>query len=145
MDNKEKQYITQQLEEHARKAKTIKSFLDLHEDRFVYEKPGVFIRKLIAEKDLNHSKLLKKLSMSKSYFYEILGDKKLPSRNHFLQLVIAVGISFEDCQIALKTCGYRPLYSRNRWDAIIIYCIENNLSLVDTNIILESQNMAALI
>lgn len=144
MDSESKKRITKQLEEHVRNADTIESFLDLHEDRFVHVKPGAFIRKLIIEKNLNHSMLLRKLVMSKGYFYEILGDKKLPSRNNFLQLLIVIGISFEECQAALKTCGYSPLYSRNRFDAIIIYCIENKLSLVDTNIVLESQNMATL-
>ena len=70
--------------------------------------------------------------------------EKIPSRNNFIQLLIGLEISFDKYQKALKTCNYSPLYARNRWDAIIIYCIENRKNLIETNIILESKNMPIL-
>ena len=144
MNNAEKKRITRELEEYLTQADTVEEFLDVHKGNMVCEKPGRYLNSLIDRTNVNKGTLLKKINLSKSFFYEVLGGKKLPGRNNFIQFMIALDQPFSECQAALKACGYNPLYARNRRDAIIIYCIENQKCLAEVNILLESQNMTIL-
>ena len=135
---------TKELEDNLRTTNSIQTFLEKHHDVAGPLVPGGYIQDMMLQKGISKSALLKKVNLSKSFFYEILSGKKLPSRNNFLQLLIGLEATFDECQKALRVCSYSPLYARNRWDAIIIYCIENNHSLVETNIMLESNGLTIL-
>lgn len=144
MDKKRKDKITQNLEHHIKNVDSIDSFFDIHSSSILEDTPGEYLDSLIMQKGIKRGELLRLMNMSKSFFYEVLRCSKLPGRDSFLQFLLALSLSFTETQIALKSCGYKPLYARNRWDAIIIYGIENKLSLIDTNILLDSQNMDIL-
>ena len=141
---KSRAMTTKELEENLRTTDSIQTFLEKHYDVADPLNPGEYIQTMMAQKNVTKSALLKNVNLSKSFFYEILSGKKMPSRNNFLQLLISLGAAFDECQQALRACNYSPLYARNRWDAIIIYCIENNHSLVETNIMLESNGLTIL-
>jgi transcriptional regulator with XRE-family HTH domain len=135
---------TRELEESIRTTTSIHSFLNGQQMNMVEITPGRYIAKLMRQNNITKSQLHKRTNLSKSFFYEILSDKKQPSRNNFIQILLGLKLTFDECQNALKACQYSPLYARNRWDAVIIYCIENEKSLLDTNIILESQKLPIL-
>ena len=135
---------TRELETSIKSTTSINAFLSDQQQSMVDISPGACIKRLMTREKISGSRLLKSTNLSKSYFYEILSDKKQPGRNVFIQLLIGLKLPFDECQKALKVCRYSPLYARNRWDAIIIYCIENRKSLEETNIILESQKLPLL-
>lgn len=135
---------TRELEESIRTTTSIHSFLNGQQMNMLEITPGRYIVQLMIQNNITKSKLHKRTNLSKSFFYEILSDKKQPSRNNFIQILLGLELTFDECQNALKVCQYSPLYARNRWDAIIIYCIENGKSLLETNLILESQQLPIL-
>ena len=48
-------------------------------------------------------------------------------------------------QSLLKKCTYRELYPRNRRDAVVIFCLQHNCSIMETNDILYEYSLPVFI
>ena len=60
------------------------------------------------------------------YFYDVINGRKIPSRDKIIRLALALGLSLDECQTALKFCGRSQLYPRIKRDSIIIHGINEN-------------------
>ena len=92
--------------------------------------------------------LLKKSGKSKSdiingadisyiYFYEILQGKKNPTKDKIVRLSLAMELTVAECQQALRFCNHAALYPRLKRDSILIYAVENRLSVYQTQTLLR--------
>ena len=79
-----------------------------------------------------------------NYFYCIISGRKIPSRDKIIELIIAMGLSVDDCQVALKYSGKAPLYPRIKRDSIIIFGINNSLSVYQISEILRRNSKKIL-
>ena len=96
-----------------------------------------YLQKLIKEKGLNRSEIIKKSELDDTYGYQIIsGIKKAPARNKIISLAIGMGLSLSETQDMLKATGYAPLYAKREFDAIVIYGFYKNLKVVEINNIL---------
>ena len=98
-----------------------------------------YLKKLLAEKNLERSEVIDKSGLNREYAYHIFsGKKNNPSRPKILALAIAMGLTLDEVQYLLRYAQQGILYPRNRWDAVIISAIEQKLSVVQTNELLSS-------
>lgn len=68
------------------------------------------------------------LNMERSYTYQILKGRRNPTRKFLIRIAVLCQLSLEETQ-HLLTVGNRPaLYPRNRFDAVVIYGIQHNLT-----------------
>ena len=88
--------------------------------------------------------MIRKDVWQKYYLYEILNGKKRPSRDKIISIAVALKAGLTEAQRILRTGGVSELYPRNARDAVIIFCIENNKSLTETNIELYNHNFRIL-
>ena len=97
-------------------------------------------------KNISKAEVARRSNLNREYCYELLRGKtgKNPSRDKVIMLCFGIGLSFEEFQQVLKIGGYAPLYARNSRDAIIIFSIYNNLSVIETNIKLDEYNLEHL-
>lgn len=135
---------TKELESIIKNSCDLKTAIDKYKDSMIERPPASVLKKVIAESGLTNSALLKNISLSKSYYYEILRGLKKPSRNAFLQILIGCNCKLEDTQAILNDCGYKCLYIRNQRDAVLIYAFSHGLSLIKTNILLDSFDLETL-
>ena len=71
-------------------------------------------------------------NLDHTYAYQILaGTRANPSRNKILQLAFAIGLTPRETDRALQAGGKSRLYCKDRRDAIIIYAVENGLTLAE--------------
>lgn len=75
--------------------------------------------------------------MDAGYVYHIFAGRKNPARNKILALAIAMKLSLDEVQHLLYYAKAEKLYVRNSWDSVIIHAIENNLSVLETNLLLD--------
>lgn len=90
--------------------------------------------KVCERNNLENSDILPKTNISKSHYYDIVnGKSNNPGRDKMLQICIVAGFTLEETQKALTrtTCGI--LYPKVERDTIIMFCIVNKLSLIETN------------
>ena len=53
----------------------------------------------------------------------------MPTKDKVVRLSLAMNLTLEECQKALKISGRSALYPRVRRDSIIIYALENQLTI----------------
>ena len=99
---------------------------------------GEYLTKLLTEKNLTKQEVIERSGLNREYAYHIFsGKKKNPSRTKLLALAIAMGLNLDEVQYMLRYAGQGVLYPRNSWDAVIISAIEQSLSVMQTNELLN--------
>lgn len=136
---------TDELLDEIKSANTIDEYLDENSESISPQKVSEMLEALVEQKGLIKSEVIAKSEISQVYAYQIFsGVKEAPSRDKVLSLLIAMEISLDEVQSFLKLSGYPFLYAKNKRDSIIIFCIENKMTVVQTNNELYSHGEATL-
>lgn len=98
---------------------------------------GAHLCNLLAARDLQPKDIILNLNMDRSYTYQILGGRRNPTRNFLLRIAIFLKLSLDETQRMLSIAQRAQLYPRNRFDAAIIFALEHEMSLEESNILLE--------
>ncbi|MCR4674928.1 MAG: hypothetical protein K5675_07945 [Lachnospiraceae bacterium] len=114
-------------------ATSIDDYFKKVEDNMINTSLAEELNNIILNKNLKTSKLFSEANIDRSYGYDILNNKKHPSRNKLLALLFAMHLSDDEVQTLLKTTGYPQLYAKDTRDSIILFAFHNNYSLDQVN------------
>ncbi len=103
-----------------------------------------YILEICGAKGLKKSDIIRNSDVYRTYGYEILSGKKLPSRDKLLQICIGNRFSLEETNRCLTISKLGILYAKDPRDSIIIYSLNNQLDLIATNIILDEHDFDVL-
>lgn len=103
-----------------------------------------YILKVARDKGFEKSDIIRNSDLYRTYGYEILSGKKLPSRDKLLQICIGNNFTLDETNRCLTLGKLGVLYAKNPRDSILIYALNNKLNLIDTNIILHGHNFDPL-
>jgi hypothetical protein len=92
-----------------------------------------FLNKQLTDKGLKKSGVIRRSKLNPTFAYQIFSGERNASKNKLLQLSFAMDMDLRQTQRMLKIADAGELYCKNRREAIIIYCINNGLSLSDTD------------
>lgn len=107
------------------------------EDNFDRIGIGDYLSNLLTSHDLQPKDIIINLNMDRSYTYQILGGRRNPTRNFLLRIAIFLKLPLEETQRMLSIAQRAQLYPRNRFDAAIIFALEHEMTLEETNALLE--------
>lgn len=96
------------------------------------------------KKGYKKSDIIRNSDIDRTYGYQILSGLKKPSRDKLLQICLGNKFTRKETNKALTIANWGILYAKNPRDSIIIYGLNNSLSLVDTNIILHEYGYDSL-
>lgn len=97
-----------------------------------------YLMKLLQEKNFAKvSEVVKKINPDDKHIYHIFSGLKNPSRKKLLAIARAMELNLDETQYLLRYGGFAILYPRDSWDAVIIAAIEKNLSVTQTDALLE--------
>ena len=88
-----------------------------------------YLNFLLENKSFKKSEVIKKSGLNSTHAYEVFSGDKGASRNKVLQLAFAMKLNLRETQRLLKSARTNELYCKNKREAIIIYCINQNMSL----------------
>ncbi len=108
-----------------------------NDDSFVNEDIKEFWENLIAKNGRSKSNIINKADFSYCYFYDIINGRKMPTKDKVVRLSLAMRLTLEECQKALKISGRSALYPRVRRDSILIYALEHQLTIFRTDELLK--------
>jgi len=135
--------ITEELLKALNKSDNIEEFFDLYENYFLNQSTADYLNEMLAIKKLKISSVARE-SGEGEYVYKIFKGDKNPSRNVLISIAFGMNLSLEETQLLLRLSKYSILDSRDKRDSIIIYGLINNLTIFQTDDMLEKQNMATL-
>lgn len=105
---------------------------------------GAYLQKYLAEHDISVASLSRLAFMDRSYCYQIIRGEKNPGRDKIVAIALACGMSLEETQRGLEIASEGILYSKSRRDSVLIYAVNNKLSVVSANALLEQYNETLL-
>lgn len=114
----------------------IYSFLENFEDELKPENFVECLNKLICEKKCSIPDIIKNGDLNESYGYQIFNGTRRPSRDKIIQVGFGMGLDLYETNQLLRAGGKAELYCRDKRDAVIIFGLNNKLSINDVEEIL---------
>lgn len=96
-----------------------------------------YFASLEAVQAIGNSELIRKSSLERSYYYQIMKGTKKPGRDKVLRLCLAAGLNLRQTKRALELSGNAVLYSRNPRDIILAFAINQESGVIETNLLLN--------
>ena len=88
-------------------------------------------------KTLGSSELIRRSSLERSYYYQIMKGTRSPGRDKVLRLCLAAGLTLRETTRALELSGNAPLYPKRRRDIILSVAVNQKAGVIDANLLLE--------
>ena len=104
-----------------------------------YSSLAEYILTYIRTHEIQESDLIRTSQIQRNYAYQILNGTKNPGRDKVLAICLAAQMSFEDTQRALCLANLGKLYPRRTRDSVIIFALEHQLSVQQTNELLYEE------
>lgn len=115
--------------------KSISSFIE-KKSIFSDKNLSEYLNELLSLKKIKKSDIVKKSKLNQTFAYQIFSGERKATRDKILQLSFAMKLDLQETQRLINLSGCNELYCRNRRDAIIIYCINQKMSLSESDDIL---------
>ena len=131
---------TDELMNEINQSNNIDKYLKDNSDYMLDRGLSEILESIIDKKGLKKSLVIKKAEISEVYGYQIFSGVKKPLRDKLLSICIAMELTLEETQDVLKHGSFALLYPKNKRDSIIIYGINNNLSVCEINNLLYDKN-----
>lgn len=112
---------------------SLKEYTSLLETQPSFRSFAEYLKDYLEKHEICESELIKDSLISRTYAYQILNGTKNPGRNKVLSLCIAAKMSYEETQKALLLADFGKLYPRRKEDSVIIFALEHQLSVLQTN------------
>ena len=125
------------LEELKFKNTDIQDYINSNPQSFIEINLKEFWDSIIKKSQMSKSDIINKSDFSYVYFYDVIAGKKIPTSDKIVRLILAMHLSLEDCQTALRYCGKSQLYPRIKRDSVIIYAINQQYTVMQTQELLN--------
>ncbi len=135
---------TEKILDHLSETESLTEFFQENKEAFNLLTIGEYIELELKNRKLTKAGIIRKSGINKRFFFDILAGKKTPNRRYIIRLFLALGVDFSDVQWYLKACDYPQLYVKNKRDSIIIYCLNNELSVSECNKMLNNVDLENL-
>ncbi len=116
---------------------SLSDYLSKNKDIFINEDIDSFWKEMIKRKKASKSYIINEAEFSYCYFYEVINGRKAPTKDKIIRLTLSLSMSVEECQHALRISGRSSLIPVSRRDSIIIYAIEQSMSVPQCNALLS--------
>lgn len=98
---------------------------------------GLYLERLIEERGMKKKDIVRKLNLEESYARKLFGGQRIPTRKILLQCAFLLSLNLADTQRLLDIDQKPRLYPRVRYDAAIIYGLEEKMTLEQMNSFLD--------
>lgn len=132
---------TAQLQEMLKKCNSLNEYIKENETSFITEKPNEILNAEIEKRNLAKADVIRKSGIERHYAYQILSGKKTPSRDKLLMFCIGLEMTAKETQHFLLECSAPLLYAKNKRDNVILFALENKLTVIELNELLYELNL----
>lgn len=122
-----------------RSKKHLHEYTAIIEKQPAYSNFAEYLKAYLQSHKMTDAALIKSSLIPRTYAYQILDGTKNPGRSKVLALCIAAKMDYEETQRALALANVGKLYPRRREDSIIIFSLEQKLSVIQTNELLYEE------
>lgn len=120
-------------------------------ERYICENTGefndrMFLRTLqahYAKSGLTQETIANRSMLSHGYVNNVLNNAKRPSRDTVIKLSFGLILTVDEANRLLKFSGHGEFYPRLERDAVLMYCLNKNISIFDAVELLEKRSQTS--
>jgi len=90
-----------------------------------------YITDLCTQKNILPAHVIEKSGIERTFGHQLFNGRRNPLRDKVIQLAVGFGMDYKETQDLLKIARKSVLYPKLKRDAVVIYAVENNLSIFD--------------
>lgn len=94
--------------------------------------PG-YLNALLEARGMKRSVVFRNAQMNETFGYQLFNGSRGAGRNTLLQIAFAMALTLRETDRLLQAGDHARLYSKDRRDAIIIFCLDRGYTLQRTN------------
>lgn len=123
------------------KTSNIKEFVEQSTEAMFRQSFSEYISGLCADRGEVPERIIKRANIERSFGHQLFKGTKRPSRDTVLQLAFGFETDVDAAQELLKHAEKSTLYPRVKRDAVIIYCLHNHFTIVETQTVLHDMEL----
>ena len=89
-----------------------------------------YLAMLLEQKGVRRSDAIRSSGLGATFAYQVFSGERSMGRDNAIMMAFGLGCTLRETQRLLRHDGVSELWSRNRRDAIIIFCIEHGYTRV---------------
>lgn len=120
------------------------TFYENNKDQMLAESLPELLNRLLLEKGLKKSQVIKRSELSEIYGYQIFSGLRTPERKKLLCLAVGMELNVQQTQQLLKCAGYPQLYVKLPFDSIVLYGLCKKQSVIQINELLYEYDLEIL-
>lgn len=103
-----------------------------------------YLEDWLQQKNLSKADVVRRSNLNRAYVYQIFLGRKYPSRDKVIALAFGMDLTAGETQKLLKQAGYRELYPRDPRDALLLYAVGHDMTILEANQLLYDKNIDVL-
>lgn len=135
---------TDELRHEIKSATDVEDYLTKNREYLLKESLSEHLHMLLSRKNLRRADVIRGSLLGRAYVYRIFAGDKIPSRDKLIALAFGLQLTEEETQKMLKLSGSRELYARDERDALILFALQRNMTIMDANGLLLDHGLAVL-
>ncbi len=114
----------------------VQDYLSENTEEFIPKDFFAYLREFTERAGISKGEVAKRACMDRFYTYDIYRGRKLPTSDKIVCLSLALGLNLEETQHLLMTASRPILYAKRKRDSILIFAVNNQKTVVETNTLL---------
>lgn len=135
---------TEELKHEIKTVTDIGDYLSANREHLLRGSLSDHLHTLLSQKGLSRADVIRGSLLGRAYVYRIFAGQKIPSRDKLIALAFGMQLSDEETQKMLKLSGNRELYARDERDSLILFALQRNMTIIDTNGLLFDHHFSIL-
>lgn len=135
---------TDELNNEIKDATDIEDYLEKNKQNMLAHSLPEHLNLLLSQKGISRADVVRGSQLDRAYVYQIFSGEKTPSRDKLIAIAFGMCLSDEETQKMLKLSGNRELYARDERDALILFSLQRNKTIIEANELLFSHNFTTL-
>lgn len=135
---------TDELRHEIKTTTDIEDYLAKNSTHMLKESLSEHLHMLLSRKKLKRADVIRGSLLGRAYVYRIFAGDKIPSRDKLVALAFGLQLTEEETQKMLKLSGCRELYARDERDALILFALQRQMTIMDANGMLLDHGLAVL-
>jgi hypothetical protein len=140
MENK----TTEELHHEIKASTDIEDYLKTNQNYMIADTLPDYLNRMLSQKGLNRADVVRRSLLDRVYVYQIFSGRRTPSRDKLISMAFGLCLSSEETQKMLKLSCNRELYARDERDALILFALNREQTIMEANELLFSHGFAAL-
>lgn len=135
---------TEELNHEIKVVTDVEDFLKSNQENLIKSTLAAHLETLLTQKGISRADVVRDSQLGRTYVYQIFSGEKNPSRDKLIAIAFGLHLSDKEAQALLKISKNRELYARDERDAIILFALQRNMSVLEVNELLFEHGFQVL-